>query len=177
MTCCGKDPVWVENVPGKGYYYCRECKEEVIIPILEEPSYPTPFWGMSGALFPPTSSYPPAPLTNMPPQPVHIPSSGATHNWVSSISSANYVCQDCGMNDNQWFNAGHPPCPTPTKLVGLAAWLPPVTLKVTAGSSLPKNTNHNGVKFIHSWAQGSSTCGKCGCSSFYALHNGLCTVP
>lgn len=27
--CCGLDSVWVENVPGKGYHYCRECKLEV----------------------------------------------------------------------------------------------------------------------------------------------------
>lgn len=28
--CCGLDSVWVENVPGKGYHYCKECKLEVI---------------------------------------------------------------------------------------------------------------------------------------------------
>ena len=32
-TCCGMDSVWVENVPGKGYYYCKECKNEVVSPI------------------------------------------------------------------------------------------------------------------------------------------------
>lgn len=29
-TCCGKESVYVDNVPGKEYYYCRECKNEVI---------------------------------------------------------------------------------------------------------------------------------------------------
>ena len=23
MTCCGIESVWIENVPGKGYFYCR----------------------------------------------------------------------------------------------------------------------------------------------------------
>jgi hypothetical protein len=27
--CCGLDSIWVENVPGKGYNYCTECKQEV----------------------------------------------------------------------------------------------------------------------------------------------------
>lgn len=27
--CCGKDSVWVDNVPTKEYFYCRECKNEV----------------------------------------------------------------------------------------------------------------------------------------------------
>lgn len=27
--CCGNEATWVENVPGKGYFYCRECKKEV----------------------------------------------------------------------------------------------------------------------------------------------------
>lgn len=28
--CCGMDSIWVENVPTKGYNYCRECKNEVV---------------------------------------------------------------------------------------------------------------------------------------------------
>jgi hypothetical protein len=27
--CCGFDSRWVENVPGKGYFYCGECRKEV----------------------------------------------------------------------------------------------------------------------------------------------------
>lgn len=27
--CCGTPTSWVENIPGKGYNYCRECKKEV----------------------------------------------------------------------------------------------------------------------------------------------------
>lgn len=27
--CCGAESVWVENVPGKGYNFCRKCKQEV----------------------------------------------------------------------------------------------------------------------------------------------------
>ena len=29
-TCCGLDSVWVDNVPGKEYYFCTECREEVV---------------------------------------------------------------------------------------------------------------------------------------------------
>lgn len=35
MTCCGFKPIWVENVPGKGYHYCTECKKEVVEGPLE----------------------------------------------------------------------------------------------------------------------------------------------
>lgn len=28
-TCCGLESIWVDNVPGKEYYYCKECKNEV----------------------------------------------------------------------------------------------------------------------------------------------------
>lgn len=27
--CCDKDAEWVDNVPGKEYYYCKVCKKEV----------------------------------------------------------------------------------------------------------------------------------------------------
>jgi len=30
LKCCGTDSRWVENVPGKGYFYCGECKNEVV---------------------------------------------------------------------------------------------------------------------------------------------------
>jgi hypothetical protein len=36
VRCCGQAPSWVENVPGKGYLYCRECKNEVIEPLKVE---------------------------------------------------------------------------------------------------------------------------------------------
>jgi hypothetical protein len=36
-TCCGLESVWVENVPGKGYNFCRECRNEVV-DILEQVS-------------------------------------------------------------------------------------------------------------------------------------------
>lgn len=29
VRCCGLDAYWVENVPGKGYMFCSECKNEV----------------------------------------------------------------------------------------------------------------------------------------------------
>jgi len=29
LKCCGVDSRWVENVPGKGYFYCGECKNEI----------------------------------------------------------------------------------------------------------------------------------------------------
>jgi len=32
MTCCGLEAVWVENVPGKGYNFCQECRKEVLSP-------------------------------------------------------------------------------------------------------------------------------------------------
>jgi hypothetical protein len=28
-SCCGLESVWVDNVPGKEYYFCTECREEV----------------------------------------------------------------------------------------------------------------------------------------------------
>lgn len=28
-SCCGLDAVWVDNVPGKEYWYCKECRNEV----------------------------------------------------------------------------------------------------------------------------------------------------
>lgn len=34
FSCCSKDPIWVENVPGKGYYFCQECRNEVLEPKL-----------------------------------------------------------------------------------------------------------------------------------------------
>lgn len=35
--CCKEDSKWVENVPGKGYFYCKHCKNEVLTPVaLEE---------------------------------------------------------------------------------------------------------------------------------------------
>lgn len=27
--CCGLEAVWVDNVPTKEYWYCKECKQEV----------------------------------------------------------------------------------------------------------------------------------------------------
>lgn len=33
--CCNLDSLWVENVPGKGYYFCSECKNEVTVPKLD----------------------------------------------------------------------------------------------------------------------------------------------
>ena len=32
FTCCGRDPIWVDHVPGKEYWYCKECKNEVLAP-------------------------------------------------------------------------------------------------------------------------------------------------
>ncbi len=29
MNCCNTKAVYVDNVPGKEYYYCRSCKQEV----------------------------------------------------------------------------------------------------------------------------------------------------
>jgi hypothetical protein len=42
--CCEVESVWVENVPGKGYYYCKDCKNEV-----KEPDHTTniPQWHYS----------------------------------------------------------------------------------------------------------------------------------
>lgn len=35
--CCTLEATWVDNVPGKEYYYCRNCKKEVLHPLaLEE---------------------------------------------------------------------------------------------------------------------------------------------
>lgn len=28
-TCCNEYATWVDNVPGKEYWYCRVCKKEV----------------------------------------------------------------------------------------------------------------------------------------------------
>lgn len=36
LICCGTEAIWVENVPGKGYNYCRECKNEVLTPLSVE---------------------------------------------------------------------------------------------------------------------------------------------
>ncbi len=30
MNCCNTKAVYVDNVPGKEYYYCRSCKQEVL---------------------------------------------------------------------------------------------------------------------------------------------------
>lgn len=30
--CCNGEATWVDNVPGKEYWYCRSCKNEVIAP-------------------------------------------------------------------------------------------------------------------------------------------------
>lgn len=35
MKCCGINVKWIENVVGKGYWFCSECRNEVI------PSTPT----------------------------------------------------------------------------------------------------------------------------------------
>lgn len=41
LICCGQKPVWIENVPGRGYNYCTECKNEVLTPVEEAPTeYP-----------------------------------------------------------------------------------------------------------------------------------------
>ncbi len=32
ISCCGKSPIWVENIPGKGYNFCEECRKEVLTP-------------------------------------------------------------------------------------------------------------------------------------------------
>lgn len=43
--CCKELSVWVDNVPGKEYWYCRVCRREVIAPItLEEPPEFTDRW-------------------------------------------------------------------------------------------------------------------------------------
>lgn len=36
ITCCGKDSSWVENIPGKGYWFCQECRKEVNTPDISE---------------------------------------------------------------------------------------------------------------------------------------------
>lgn len=36
VTCCGQSPRWVENIPGKGYFFCGECKSEVLEPLKVE---------------------------------------------------------------------------------------------------------------------------------------------
>jgi len=41
--CCGMDSIWVDNVPGKEYFYCRECKKEVA-PEPEKKRDPGPGW-------------------------------------------------------------------------------------------------------------------------------------
>ena len=30
MICCGKQTKWVENIPGKGYNFCGECRKEAV---------------------------------------------------------------------------------------------------------------------------------------------------
>lgn len=30
LKCCGQDSKWVENVVNKGYFFCEECRKEVI---------------------------------------------------------------------------------------------------------------------------------------------------
>lgn len=30
LICCSIDSVWIENVPGKGYFFCQECRKEVV---------------------------------------------------------------------------------------------------------------------------------------------------
>lgn len=36
--CCGANAVWSDSVPGKEYWFCRECKNEVIAPLEIIPS-------------------------------------------------------------------------------------------------------------------------------------------
>jgi hypothetical protein len=40
FTCCKVVPNWVENVPGKGYFFCSECRKEVLEPLKIETLYP-----------------------------------------------------------------------------------------------------------------------------------------
>lgn len=40
-ACCNQASVWVENIRGKGYYYCRECKNEVVLQ-ADKPTSPEP---------------------------------------------------------------------------------------------------------------------------------------
>jgi hypothetical protein len=47
VRCCGQDSIWVDNVPGKEYYYCRECKKEVspdAVSPIETVGEQLPFW-------------------------------------------------------------------------------------------------------------------------------------
>ena len=45
VRCCGQDSIWVDNVPGKEYYYCKECKKEVTPPAAAEAvGEQLPFW-------------------------------------------------------------------------------------------------------------------------------------
>ncbi len=39
--CCGMESIWVDNVPGKEYWFCRECKNEVFAdpPRVEVPMF------------------------------------------------------------------------------------------------------------------------------------------
>lgn len=36
MYCCNEKAVYVDNVPGKEYYFCKSCKNEVLTPISLE---------------------------------------------------------------------------------------------------------------------------------------------
>jgi len=36
FTHCDQEPVYIDHVPGKEYWYCKACKNEVIAPISVE---------------------------------------------------------------------------------------------------------------------------------------------
>lgn len=34
--CCNLEAVWIDNVPGKEYFFCQECRKEVLTPLVVE---------------------------------------------------------------------------------------------------------------------------------------------
>ena len=42
--CCDEESVYVDNVPGKEYFYCRNCKKEVFTQAKEQLGDVLPFW-------------------------------------------------------------------------------------------------------------------------------------
>lgn len=58
--CCGVESSWIENVPGRGYNFCSECRKEVA-PMTETDMIANLFEEMNPELFNMQASYFPQP--------------------------------------------------------------------------------------------------------------------
>lgn len=99
------------EVMGKGYYYCRTCKDEIQLEATEEESSkpPTGYWGgsMSDIIknWHPPLSLPPNPNSGPPSQytPISTRPSMCVHNSWDKTSNS---CYDCGITGAELYIRG-----------------------------------------------------------------------